>query len=140
MLYGEQKCKLNKVQSIFISLYLNQIKYVMTMNSNNYGKVKHMLSFNILPAFNYSRYNILRQIHLSFQFSSFGSVTSINQLFFCLFVCLFVFTYQKAGQQTRQRNVVKLVLLHFPTISHQISKLLEQRLNSRWLIQGLFRS
>lgn len=38
----------------------------MTMNGNNYGKAKHMFSFNTTPALNYSRDSILKKIYLSF--------------------------------------------------------------------------
>lgn len=53
----------------------------MTMKDSNYGKAKHMLSLNTIPALSYSREYERRFIKL-FKFSSFGSITSIYTIYF----------------------------------------------------------
>lgn len=53
----------------------------MTMKDSNYGKAKHMLSLNVIPALSYSREYERRFIKL-FKFSSFGSITSIYTIHF----------------------------------------------------------
>lgn len=91
MLQGNKNAK--SIRSFYIYTFLSKLRKVCyNYEWQQLWKTKHMLSFNITPAVNCSRDSILKKTYLSFQFSSFGSVTNIYTI---------VFTYQKAGQQAR---------------------------------------
>lgn len=76
----------------------------MTLNGRNYGKAKHMLSFNIVLALNYLRDDILKKIYPIFLVFFFGSTTNDYTN---------VFTCWRLGQEAGQGEVVELLLLHF---------------------------
>lgn len=95
-------------------------RYISTTNGSNYGKAKHMLSFSIISALNYSRNYILKKIYLRFlMFFSwfynqylpifiFGSITKKKNK-------LFLFIERQVGSLDKKKcwKVCYVFSLHF---------------------------